>query len=75
MLERAGEMFDISEFLRKQQESESARTKFLAEQVSKGCSSCSQWDSYWGCNKCESTLKEKRKQVGFYSDCDANLKR
>ena len=45
--------FDLDKFIREQQKQEEERQKMIAEQIRKGCDKCSQWDSYWGCDKCE----------------------
>lgn len=38
----------------KRQKEEEERKAFITSQIKKGCDKCSQWDDYWGCNKCES---------------------
>ena len=35
---------------------EERRKQNVADGISKGCDKCSQWDEYWGCNKCEQLL-------------------
>lgn len=44
---------DIEKFIQEMQEKEEARQKMIAEQIKKGCDRCSQWDEYFGCDKCE----------------------
>lgn len=44
----------MEEFLAEKRKEEEERVKILEEQIRKGCDKCSQWDSYWGCTKCES---------------------
>jgi len=36
--------------MRKQEE---CRINNVNNGIKKGCENCSQWDEYWGCNKCE----------------------
>ena len=44
---------NIEQFMKDKQEAEQKRLAMLAEQIAKGCNKCSQWDSYYGCDKCE----------------------
>ena len=44
---------DWEEFFRELREQEKRRVEMLEKQIKMGCSKCSQWDSYWGCTKCE----------------------
>ena len=46
--------FDMKKFFEEQSKFEKERIERLQEQLKKGCGNCSQWDSYWGCSKCES---------------------
>ena len=46
--------FDFEKFLDEQKRQEDARQKMIAEQIRKGCDKCSQWDEYFGCDKCNS---------------------
>ena len=41
------------DFLYDLQAEEKRRKEMLTEQIKKGCDRCSQWDEYFGCNKCE----------------------
>lgn len=51
----------LEEQMKKLQEIEADRKRRISEQIRKGCSSCSQWDDYWGCDKCESLMGRKEK--------------
>ena len=44
---------DIVTLLEELNEKEQNRLKILQEQINKGCDHCSQWDDYFGCDKCE----------------------
>jgi hypothetical protein len=46
-------MLNIDELLNELKEKEQKRLQIIQEQINKGCSHCSQWDEYWGCDKCE----------------------
>ena len=50
MIELTREMID--KIMKELQEDEEKRKQFVAEQIRKGCDKCSQWDDYWGCDKC-----------------------
>lgn len=39
----------LEEYTKKEQE----RVNIIEEQIKKGCDKCSQWDEYFGCDKCE----------------------
>lgn len=41
------------DFLYEMQAEEKARKEILTEQIKKGCDQCSQWNEYFGCDKCE----------------------
>ena len=41
------------EFMEKIQHEEKERIKTIEKQIKKGCDKCSQWDEYFGCDKCE----------------------
>ena len=42
----------LKEVIKEMQEEENKRIKILIEGINKGCNKCSQWDDYWGCDKC-----------------------
>ncbi len=44
---------NMEQFMKDRQEAEQKRLTMLVEQIVKGCDKCSQWDSYYGCDKCE----------------------
>lgn len=41
------------QFMEKMQKEEEARKEMIGSQIKKGCDKCSQWDEYFGCDKCE----------------------
>ena len=43
-------MFHLIEKMQKEEE---ARKQMISSQIEKGCNKCSQWDEYFGCDKCE----------------------
>lgn len=43
----------FEEFLQKLHEEEKCRKQMIENQIRKGCDKCSQWDEYFGCDKCE----------------------
>lgn len=43
---------NFEELFARLQKEEEERQKMIASQIRKGCDKCSQWDSYWGCDKC-----------------------
>lgn len=43
----------IAQLMKKTQKKEETRKKMIASQIGKGCDKCSQWDEYFGCDKCK----------------------
>ena len=43
----------ISTILEEIKQKEEQRLKMLQLQINMGCDKCSQWDEYYGCNKCD----------------------
>ena len=43
---------EFNKILERLQKEEEARKEMIASQISKGCNKCSQWDEYFGCDKC-----------------------
>ena len=43
---------DIEKFIREWNLKEQKRIAVLQEQINKGCNKCSQWNEYYGCDKC-----------------------
>ena len=52
---------DINKFIEAYELKEKERLEVLERQIKKGCDKCSQWDEYWGCNKCEQISMHKGK--------------
>ncbi len=46
-------MSDYEKIKKEQEEKEKERLNRLNVQIKKGCNRCSQWDDYYGCDKCE----------------------
>lgn len=43
---------DIQKFITEWNLKEQKRLEALQEQIKKGCDKCSQWNEYYGCDKC-----------------------
>jgi hypothetical protein len=43
---------DYDPFWEELEEKESHRKERIEEQIKMGCDKCSQWDEYFGCDKC-----------------------
>lgn len=43
---------DIQKFITEWNLKEQKRLELLQEQIKKGCNKCSQWNEYYGCDKC-----------------------
>ena len=44
---------EFNRMLERLREREEKRKEMISSQIRKGCDKCSQWDDYWGCDKCE----------------------
>ena len=44
---------NIEELFARLEKEEKERQNLISNQIRKGCEKCSQWDSYWGCDRCE----------------------
>lgn len=49
-------MKTMEQLMEEIQKREEARKEMIASQIAKGCDKCSQWDEYFGCDKCERRL-------------------
>lgn len=45
--------FEFNKMLERLQEREEERREMISSQISKRCDKCSQWDEYYGCDRCE----------------------
>ena len=45
--------FDVEKFIKEIEQEEKRRIAMIENQIKKGCDKCSQWDEYFGCDKCE----------------------
>jgi len=43
---------NFEEFMRERARQEKERLEMIERQIKMGCNKCSQWDEYWGCDKC-----------------------
>lgn len=48
----------MTQLMEKIQKREEARKKMIASQIEKGCNKCSQWNEYFGCDKCKSLSRK-----------------
>jgi len=44
--------FEFNQMLERLQQREEKRKEIISSQIKKGCDKCSQWDEYFGCDKC-----------------------